>query len=125
MPEADAAHGEITMRELLTMTSGLLWNGLRDDNIFMRTACNEALTVPVDKPSGTYWEYSQSGPALVAEATARATGEDFQSFALRELVSRLGIEPGSRSWERDAQGHMQGFFGLHIPPTTTTRALAS
>ena len=35
VPEADDAHGEITMRDLLTMTSGLRWNGLRDYNIFM------------------------------------------------------------------------------------------
>ncbi len=33
-PEADRPHGWITMRDLLTMTSGLRWNGFRDYNIF-------------------------------------------------------------------------------------------
>jgi CubicO group peptidase (beta-lactamase class C family) len=33
LPEADGPHGAITMRDLLTMTSGLRWNGLRDYNI--------------------------------------------------------------------------------------------
>jgi CubicO group peptidase (beta-lactamase class C family) len=95
VPVADAAHGRITMRELLTMTSGLQWNGLRDYNIFMPDRIHEALTVPVDKQPGTYWEYSQSGPALVAEATQAAVGEDFQAYAQRALLGPLGIETGS------------------------------
>ena len=34
VPEADGPHGTITLHDLLTMTSGLQWNGLRDYNIF-------------------------------------------------------------------------------------------
>jgi CubicO group peptidase (beta-lactamase class C family) len=30
VPEADGPHGAITLRDLLTMTSGLRWNGFRD-----------------------------------------------------------------------------------------------
>lgn len=121
IPEADAAHGAITMRELLTMTSGLHWNGLRDYNVFMPNRLQEALTVPVEKPPGTYWEYSQSGPALVAEATGRAVGADFQEFAQRRLFGPIGIEPGSWSWTRDDAGHTQGFFGLHMVPDDFAR----
>jgi CubicO group peptidase (beta-lactamase class C family) len=121
IPTADAAHGAITMRQLLTMTSGLRWNGLRDYNIFMPDRLHEALTVPVEKDPGTYWEYSQSGPALVAEATGNAVGEDFQVFAQRELFGPLGIEPGSWSWDRDSAGHTQGFFGLHMIPDDYAR----
>ena len=46
VPEADAAHGRITNRDLLTMTSGLRWNGLRDYNIFtMPDRVRDALTL--------------------------------------------------------------------------------
>ena len=46
VPEADKAHGEITMHDLLTMTSGLEWNGLRDYNIFtMPDRVHDALTL--------------------------------------------------------------------------------
>jgi CubicO group peptidase (beta-lactamase class C family) len=121
VPPADAAHGAITMRELLTQTSGLQWNGLRDYNILMPDRISEALTVPVDKKPGTYWEYSQSGPALVAEATQNAVGEDFQAYAQANLFSQLGIEPGSWSWERDDAGHTQGFFGVHMTPDDYAR----
>lgn len=114
IPEADQPHGAITMRDLLTMTSGLRWNGFRDYNIFMPDRLREALTVEVEKPPGTYWEYSQSGPALLAEAVARASGEDFQAFAQRELFGPLGIEAGAWYWRRDSDGHTQGFFGLNM-----------
>jgi CubicO group peptidase (beta-lactamase class C family) len=121
VPPADAAHGAITMRNLLTQTNGLLWNGLRDYNILMPDRISEALTVPVDKKPGTYWEYSQSGPALLAEATQNAVGEDFQAYAQANLFSQLGIEDGSWSWERDNAGHTQGFFGVHMTPDDYAR----
>jgi CubicO group peptidase (beta-lactamase class C family) len=114
--EADRPHGKITMRHLLTMTNGLRWNGFRDYNIFMPDRLREALTVAVEKRPGSYFEYSQSGPALLAEAVGRAVGEDFQSFAQREVFSPLGIEPGSWRWGRDSAGHTQGFFDLHMTP---------
>lgn len=112
--EADQGHGAITLRDLLTMTSGLRWNGLRDYNILMPDRLHEALTVPVEKEPGTYWEYSQSGPALLAEAVQRAVGEDFQAFAQRELFGPLGIPPERWFWRRDSAGHTQGFFGLNM-----------
>nr|MBA3327114.1 serine hydrolase [Solirubrobacterales bacterium] len=112
--EADAPHGAITMRDLLTMTSGLRWNGFRDYDVFMPDRLRDALTVGVARPPGTYYEYSQSGPALLAEAVQRAVGEDFQAFAQRELFGPLGIRPGTWRWSRDAAGHTQGFFGLNM-----------
>ena len=114
IPEADQAHGEIVMHDLLTMTSGLKWNGFRDYNILMPNRLQEALTVPVEKEPGTYWEYSQSGPALLAESVARASGEDFQAFVQRELFGPIGIDPGDWFWKRDSAGHTQGFFGLNM-----------
>ena len=114
--EADAEHGAIGMRDLLTMTSGLEWNGFRDYNITMPDRIRDALLTPVAKEPGTYWEYSQSGPALLAEATQRAVGEDFQAFAQRELFGPIGILPGSWAWTRDAAGHTQGFYGVQMAP---------
>ena len=119
--EADRPHGAITMRNLLTMTSGLHWNGLRDYNIFMPDRLQEALTVDVERPRGTYYEYSQSGPALLAEAVGRAVGMDFQAYLQRELLTPLGIEPGSWRWGRDSEGHTQGFFDLYMTPNDYAR----
>ncbi len=114
IPEADQAHGEITMLQLLTMTSGLEWNGFRDYNITMPNRLQNALTTPVARKPGSYWEYSQDGPALLAEAVQRAVGHDFQQFAQNELFGPIGISPGDWQWARDSAGHTQGFFGLHM-----------
>ena len=102
--EADSMHGQTTLEQLLRMNSGLRWNGLRDYNIFMRDRLRDGLTVPYDKAPGTYYEYSQSGPALLAESVQRAVGEDFQSYAQRELFGPLGSPPaaGSGSGTRSA-----------------------
>ena len=111
--EADRAHGKIRLRDLLTMTSGLRWNGLRDYDIAMPDRLRDALTVGIAHEPGTWYEYSQSGPALLAEAVQRAVGEDFQAFAQRELFGPVGIPAGSWRWIRDARGHTQGFFGVN------------
>ena len=121
LPEADAAHGKVTMRDLLTQSSGLHWNGLRDYDIFMPDRIHDALVTPFDHAPGTFWEYSQSGPALVAEAVQRAIGEDFQAFAQRELFGPIGIAPGAWRWTRDSKGHTQGFYGVNMTPPDYAR----
>ncbi len=121
LPEADAAHGAITLRDLLTMTSGLRWNGLRDYDIAMPDRLHDALTVGIAHEPGAYYEYSQSGPALLANAVERALGEDFQAFAQRELFGPLGIEPGTWRWTRDSKGNEQGFFGMQMRPDDYAR----
>jgi CubicO group peptidase (beta-lactamase class C family) len=115
--EADRDHGLISMRDLLTMSSGLEWNGFRDYNIFtMPDRVHDALTLRPVHPTGTYYEYAQSTVALLAEATGRAAGEDPQAFFQRELLNQLGIAEGSWHWERDKAGHIAGFMGVNMRP---------
>ena len=105
------------MRDLLTMTSGLEWNGFRDYNIFtMPDRVNDALTLGVDHPAGRYYEYAQSPVALLAEATGRAAGEDPQAFFQRELLDTLGIPADAWEWKRDRAGHIAGFMGVNMRP---------
>jgi CubicO group peptidase (beta-lactamase class C family) len=116
VPEADGAHGTITLHDLLTMTSGLKWNGLRDYNIGMRDRIQDALTLDIAHPPGTYFEYAQSAVSLLAEATARAVGQDFEEFAQAQLMDPLNIERGTWHWERDKTNHVAGFYGVNMRP---------
>jgi CubicO group peptidase (beta-lactamase class C family) len=123
VPEADSAHGGLTLLNLLTQSSGLLWNGLRDYNVFTnnRDRLRDALTLPPAHRPGTYFEYAQSPVALLAEATARGTGEDFVTFAQRELMDPLGIKAGSWSWTRDDQHRVLGYMGVNMRPDDYAR----
>jgi CubicO group peptidase (beta-lactamase class C family) len=118
VPEADKAHGALTLENLLTQSSGLLWNGFRDYNVFTnnRDRLRDALTLPPVHPPGTYFEYAQSPVALLAEATARSTAEDFVTFAQRELMGPLGIEAGTWDWTRDNEGRVLGYMGVQMMP---------
>lgn len=121
-PEADAAHGAITMRDLLTMSSGLHWNGLRDYNLFtMPDRVRDALTTDLEHAPGTYYEYAQSPVTLLGEAIGRAVGEDMMDFAQRELMNPLGIPADAWRWSRDRAGHIGAFYGVGMRPDDFAR----
>ena len=112
-PEADAEHAALTPRELLTFTSGLRVNWVRDlapepDRV------RDALSLPFDHPPGTAWQYHQSAVTLLAAAVQRAVGEDLQDFAQRELFGRVGIPRHFWIWERDRAGNTEGWAHLHM-----------
>ena len=76
VPEADAAHGRITKRDLLTMTSGLRWNGLRDYNIFtMPDRVRDALTLGVAHPPRPLLRV-RAEPGVAAGRGDRPLGRD-------------------------------------------------
>ena len=117
VPEADGPHGAITMRDLLTMTSGLRWNGFRDYNIFtMPDRVRDALTLEIAHPAGTYYEYAQSPVSLLAEAVGRSAGEDAGNWVKKELTEPLGIPSDSWFWVRDSKNHIGGFYGVNMRP---------
>jgi CubicO group peptidase (beta-lactamase class C family) len=122
VPEADGPHGKITMRDLLTMTSGLHWNGARDYNIFtMPDRVHDALTLPIDHERGTFFEYAQSAVALLAEAIGRSVDEDVQAFAQRTLMDPLGIPKSAWIWSRDHSQRVHGFYGVNMRPDDFAR----
>ncbi|HEX8075371.1 MAG TPA: serine hydrolase [Thermoleophilaceae bacterium] len=115
MPEADRAHGALTVRDLLTMSSGLHWNFYRDYNVFTPgDRVKDALTLPFDHKPGTWYEYHQSPVTLMAKVVERAVGQEFQKFAQEQLFTPLGIPPGSWEWGRDDAGNTLGFHDLNM-----------
>ncbi|MGZ4276358.1 MAG: serine hydrolase domain-containing protein [Solirubrobacteraceae bacterium] len=122
VPVADAGHGALTERSLLTMTSGVHWNGLRDYNIFtMPDRIRDALTLPFDHKPGTYFEYAQSPVSLLAETVGRSAGEDVEAYAQRTLMDPLGIPASAWRWTRDPAGHVGGFYGVNMRPDDFAR----
>jgi CubicO group peptidase (beta-lactamase class C family) len=111
VPEADAAHGAITIGDLLSRASGLK---PAPDHLMGRDRVAEALTTPLDSAPGTHVPDDPAGASLLAEAVRRAVGGDLPGFAQEALMWPLGIPPWRWTWTRDDAGHVQGSFGIQM-----------
>ncbi|MEX2555842.1 MAG: serine hydrolase [Actinomycetota bacterium] len=124
IPEADASHGALTARSLLTMSSGLHHNWFRDPPFageLMPDQVRDALSLPFDHAPGTWWEYHQTPVTLLLHMLERAVGVDIQKWAQANLFGPIGIEPGTWSWERDRAGNTEGWAHLYMRPADWAR----
>lgn len=114
LPEADTAHGAITVRQLLTQTSGLRFSWLSD--LLAKDTVRYTLSLPFAHEPGTWFEYAQTTVTLLAAVIQRAVGDDLQAYAQRELFDPLGIPRSHWSWSRDARRQTHGYAFLSLPP---------
>jgi CubicO group peptidase (beta-lactamase class C family) len=95
------ARGGVTLRHLLTMTSGLPM--MPDSSVGYRTGKNayvRSLT-PTAAP-GSRWVYSNEGAQLLSPVLDRAAGEPIQNYARRRLFAPLGMRE-TRLHETDGE----------------------
>jgi CubicO group peptidase (beta-lactamase class C family) len=120
LPQADAAHAAITIRQLLTQSSGLhfVWTpelaGYPDDEV------QYTLDLPFDYPRGTHFEYGQTTITLLARVVEEAVGQDLQDFAHEQLFAPIGIER-NWIWMRDRSGNTKGWADLYMAPADLAR----
>ncbi|WP_146175393.1 serine hydrolase domain-containing protein [Paraconexibacter algicola] len=109
LSEADAAHGAITVRDLLQRTSGIRPT---PDNAFRENVLLQALATPVTRLAGAAFGDAPAARDLLVAVLERAAGEDLQRYAARELFGPVGI--ARFSWLRDRRGQTRGSFGLRL-----------
>ena len=102
----DAAKRKITIRHLLTMTSGLKWD---ENTPYLDPKNSEIQMDGSDDPvqfilsrkltsvPGTTWNYSGGSATLLGEILRKATGERLDQFARKYLFAPLGIK--KYTWE--------------------------
>ena len=118
----DPAHGAITVRQLLTQTSGLRFAWVND--LWAATyADSAALTLqrPFEAVPGTRFLYAQTTLTVLVAVVEAAVGEELQAFAARELFEPIGISRGDWRWGRDGAGRTQGFFALEMTPVAWSK----
>jgi CubicO group peptidase (beta-lactamase class C family) len=121
-PEADAAHGKILLRHLITQSGGLRFSTSGDTYGNAGTdGVRIALHQEVVHPPGTWFEYQQHGLTLLLACVQRAVGGDVQQFMQRELFGKLGIERDEWFWARDRAGWTPGWYGLFLSPRLMPR----
>ncbi|GAA1875965.1 CubicO group peptidase, beta-lactamase class C family [Williamsia serinedens] len=121
----DAAHRAITVRDLLTQTSGLkqsiVSEGIPAALDLDIDVVKQALALPILHRPGTFFEYGQHNGDLLAFVVGRAVGEDVQRYAQDKLFGPVGIGPRDWFWNRDRSGNTYGYAFLYMPPDDFAR----
>jgi len=108
-------HEGITIRNLLTMTSGLHWDVI-SDYVSMATLSWDqsgyAVDLAVDEAAGSHWQYHNGGVQIFEPVFRGATGMSIEEYAAEHLWSRIG---SSATWNHD----------LSDNPTTYAHVLAT
>jgi CubicO group peptidase (beta-lactamase class C family) len=120
----DSAYGKATIRQLLTMTSGVRWDDAptRGDSDLLQLVdchvrhrgCESSVALLAARRElawlpGSRFNYSGGDTMVLGHVLRAATGMDVTAFMERRLWSRLGAE-GDAAWMVDRQG-VENVFG--------------
>ncbi len=121
LAQRDERFGDITLRHLITMSSGLSFEkggSPRDDpaNTYYGTDLRSAvLTIPsVELPPGTLFDYNDWNVILLGLVLERATGTPVAEYMESRLWQPMGAESqGSWSLDSDRSGFEKMFVGVN------------
>jgi CubicO group peptidase (beta-lactamase class C family) len=119
-PEKD----RITLRDLLTMTSGLAWPEhavpyKNPGNIVRRMGANAhpyhfVLAQPFAATPGSVWHYNSGGVELLGAILQKVSRQPLDRFAKEALFEPLGIRDWQ--WARSPNGRFAASWGLWLRP---------
>ncbi|HVZ47944.1 MAG TPA: serine hydrolase domain-containing protein [Gemmatimonadaceae bacterium] len=115
-----SAYDGVTLRELLTMTSGVRWNedytDLTSDvarlyavtpDSGMDATVSYVRKLPRESPPGTHWVYKTSETNLVGVLVMAATHKSLADYLTEKIWRPYGMERDA-AWMTDDIGHEQG-----------------
>jgi CubicO group peptidase (beta-lactamase class C family) len=117
----DARRDRITIENLLTMRSGMVWDEssapftspLNDVyHLIYEDGVGYCLNLDMDAEPGELWHYNTGASHLLAAIVQVATGMGTLEFAEENLFDPLGISPVY--WSRDLAGWYTGGFDLQM-----------
>lgn len=118
-----AGWDQITLRHLLTMSSGIRWDENRawkDPENDEPHLGNEAdpfryvLSKPVAAPPDSVWNYNGGGTDLLGNVVERVSGKPLDTFAREALFAPLGISDWE--WMKYRNEHVAPAAGLRLRP---------
>lgn len=109
----------ITIKHLLTMTSGLKWSegaGYNDNNKMMDSGnpVDFVLNLPSVHQPGTKWNYSTGDIHLLSAILTEASSMSTRDFARKYLFGPIGIE--NFRWQKLGDGYYAGGSRLELKP---------
>jgi CubicO group peptidase (beta-lactamase class C family) len=128
LAERDPRFAGVTLRSLVTMSSGLAYEeaGLpwSDDatTYYAPDLRAEAMSAEVEGPPGERWHYNNFNPLLVGLVLERATGTSVSEYMARHLWQPMGAEAdASWSLDSDASGFEKLESGVNAVPRDYAR----
>ena len=112
----DPEKAAITIKDLLTMRSGLETTSFRNYGRWVLSInwIHFALNQPMTNTPGGEMIYSTGSSHLLSVILTRASGMSTRDFGNRYLFRPLGISIGG--WDRDPQGYFMGGNNMAISP---------
>ena len=111
--------GKVTIRHLLSMTSGLPDTRASNQSVGLVWDKNPyVIGLPLAHEPGSRWAYSNEGAQLLSPVLDRAAGEPIQDYARKRLFAPLGM-PNTRL-KLDGKGHAWTYADME----TTAREFA-
>lgn len=102
----------ITVRHLVTMTSGLKWDVFQDYvsmALFAPDNSDFATDLPASKPPNSEWIYHNGGVQMLEPLFRAATGKTLEEYAELYLWSKLGM---NATWSKDQNGHPTAYANV-------------
>jgi CubicO group peptidase (beta-lactamase class C family) len=113
----------LTLRHLLTMSSGLAWDqsmpfsdpvNSEHRMVFAPDPYRFAWEQQPVTPPGESYTYNSGSTELLGRIVEKVSGQPLEAFAQRHLFTPLGI--GAFEWLRYANGHAAAAWGLRLRP---------
>jgi CubicO group peptidase (beta-lactamase class C family) len=118
---ASNGRDKITLRQLFTMTSGLVWEepirysmGNDETGLYWRSSQARYLFDRPLAPGKPAFNYNGGATAVIADILAHRTGMPLQDYAQQKLFAPLGITEWE--WQKDVRGRPMAFAGLRLRP---------
>ena len=119
----DRRKAQITVRDFLTMSSGLACNDHSEDSPGRETILDDrpdwiqaTFDLPQINDPGKAGFYCSGGVAVVGRVVERATGSYLPDFAARYLFAPLGIRRQDWTWNYDLTANDKEFAQIHLRP---------
>ncbi len=125
VPDLDRNHGRITIRHLLTMSSGIPWLELGSEAqdygtwVAAPDQLRWILARPLDHEPGAYWHYNTGASHILSAILTEATGVSARDYAQTRLFAPL--DATIASWPADSRGYNFGGHGISLSGRTMVK----
>jgi len=110
---------QVTLRHLLTMTSGSPHPWTSDDTVLVPDLAADFFATPLAHEPGVHFRYSDIGPYVAARALRAATGASVRDYLVPRVFTPLGIS--NPQWHTCPLGHPVASSALFLRTSELAR----